>query len=211
MISSYSELNDKHIDILTEIGNIGMGNAATSFGVLLNEDVSIDLPKVKVCAFSDVVGYIGEPDELGVGAHLKFSGDARGVILFIMPAGDAEGIMDILVAEDDSDAPGLSELKLSGVKEIGNILASAYLGSIASLMGMKIDLSIPQIEVDTVGAMLAAPISEYRVPDSKVMFIKGSFSTKGRKLNGNIVMFVDMDMLRGIMDRLELDYELLSH
>jgi chemotaxis protein CheC len=211
MISSYSELNDKHIDILKEIGNIGMGNSATSFGVLLNEDVSIGMSEVKVGEFSDVFSYIGGSDEPGVGVLVDFSGDAKGVILFMMPAGDAEGIMDILVAEDDGDAPGLSELKLSGVKEIGNILASAYLGSIASLTGMKIALSIPQIEVDTAGAILAAPISEYRAPDNKAMFIKGSFSTNGRKLNGNIVMFVDMDTLRGIMDRLELGYELLSH
>jgi chemotaxis protein CheC len=193
--------------VLKEIGNIGAGNAATSLGVLLNEDVSISVPQVKVNEFDDVVKSIGGPEEMCVAVLVNFSGEANGVVLFLLSLGDAKDIMDILAFEENDDTPGLSELKLSGVKELGNILGSSYIGSIASLTGMRIDLSVPHIAIDMAGAILAVPVAEYGASDNKVMFIEESFSanTKERRLHSHVIMFTDVDTLRNMFGRLGLD------
>jgi chemotaxis protein CheC len=205
LITSYTELNDTHIDVLREIGNIGAGNAATSLGVLLNEDVHISVPRVRIEDFGDVVTSLGGPEEMCVSVLVNFFGEASGVVLFLLSIEDAKGIMDILVGEDESDLPGLSEMKMSVVKEIGNILGSAYVGSIATLTGLSISLSVPHLAIDMTGAILAAPIVEYGANDSKVMFIEESFSTDARNLSSHIIMFTDINTLHGIMGKLGLE------
>ena len=205
MIKSYTELSDQHIDVLKEIGNIGAGNAATSLGFMLNEDVNISVPELRIEDYNDVINSIGGPEEMIVAVMVNFYGEANGVVLFILSMKDAKCITDILVGEDDDDTPVLSEMKISAVKEIGNILGSAYLGSIAELTGMKIDMSVPYIAVDMTGAILAAPIVEYGAADSKVMFIEESFSSLTSELVSHVIMFTEMETLRGIMNRLGLD------
>jgi chemotaxis protein CheC len=191
--------------VLREIGNIGAGNAATSLGVLLNEDVHISVPEVRIEDFGDVVKSLGGPEEMCVAVLVKFFGEASGLVLFLLSVEDAKGIMDILVGEDESDLPGLSEMKMSVVKELGNILGSAYIGSIATLTNLSISLSVPHLAIDMLGAILAAPIVEYGAHDSKVMFIEESFSTNARNLSSHVIMFSDIETLRGIMNKLGLE------
>ncbi|MDR2356113.1 MAG: chemotaxis protein CheC, partial [Clostridiales Family XIII bacterium] len=59
MISNYEELNDTHIDVLREIGNIGAGNAATSLGMILNAEVGIRLPTVRITDFDTALNAMG--------------------------------------------------------------------------------------------------------------------------------------------------------
>ena len=202
MITSYSELNEEHIDALREMGNIGAGNAATSLGVLLNEDVIIDIPRVRIEDYTSVMNLLGGPEEKCVAVLIRFFGDAEGVILFILTLEDAKRIMDIFVADDDSDPSGLSDMKISMIKELGNILGSSYVGSMSKLTDMRIDLSIPHIAIDMTGAILAAPIIEYGAHDSKVLFIEERFSTKDSNMNSHVILFTGMQTLREIMDRL---------
>ncbi|MDR0851777.1 MAG: chemotaxis protein CheC [Clostridiales Family XIII bacterium] len=205
MITSYTELTADHIGVLRELGNIGAGNAATSLSVLLDEDVLISLPVVRIEDYDAVVTSVGGPEELAVSVLLNFSGEANGVILFLLSMEDAKDIMNILGVVDEEYTSGLSETKISAVKEIGNILGSSYLGSIASLTGINIDVSIPYIAIDMIGAILAAPVVQFGAEDSKVLYIEEVFSTGQRKLNGHVIMFTDVYSLKEILGRLGLE------
>ncbi|MDR0853983.1 MAG: chemotaxis protein CheC [Clostridiales Family XIII bacterium] len=205
MINSYNELQDSHIDVLREIGNIGAGNAATSLSVLLDESVTISIPNVKVEGYDNVVRAIGEPEDLAIAILVNFHGDVRGTVLFILPFEDAKLITQMLVGIEKTDDHFLSEMKISTIKEFGNILGSSYLGSIASLTGLNFDISVPYAAIDMLGALLAAPVIEFGAFDSKIMFIEETFSTEERKLNSHVILFADMPSLNKIMTRLGLE------
>jgi chemotaxis protein CheC len=205
VIRSYTELNDEHIDVLKEIGNIGAGNAAVSLGVLLDSDVQISVPKVQIGDYESVIASVGGMEEIIVAVLVHFTGEANGVVLFILSARDSEDVMDFLVGKDDTHAPGLGDMKLSAVKEIGNIMGSAYLGSIARLTGLNLNISVPHVAIDMTGAILSVLVGEYGAEDSKVMFIEEKFSTDRKKLNSHVIMFTDIRSLKEIMDRLGLD------
>ena len=49
---SIDELNEIHLDVLREIGNIGAGNAATSLSQMLNAEVNMSVPKVRILDIS---------------------------------------------------------------------------------------------------------------------------------------------------------------
>ncbi|MDR0424660.1 MAG: chemotaxis protein CheC [Clostridiales Family XIII bacterium] len=205
MINNYEELSDMHIDVLREIGNIGAGNAATSLGMILDAEVGIQLPKVQITDFDSAVEALGGAEAMTVGVLLNFSGEANGMIMFLLKIEDAENITSILVEEDASGEKGLSDIKLSAIKEIGNILGSAYVNSIALLTGLRIDISVPYIAIDMAGAILSVPIIEFGAVGDKVMFIEEGFFTAEKQLDSDVVMFAEVDTLQRIMGRLGLE------
>lgn len=205
MIKHYDELNETHIDVLREIGNIGAGNAATSLGVLIDETVSITLPNVRIEDYDAVVNTVGGAEKMVVSVLIHFEGDANGIIMFLLDMDDAKNITEILVGKEDDSEEGLSELKLSAVKEIGNILGSAYLGSIASLTNMSIDISIPYVAVDMAGSILSTPVIQFGAIDDKVMFIEESFKTESRELKSNVILFAEIETVKNILSRMGIE------
>lgn len=203
MFNIYEELNDTHIDVLREIGNIGAGNAATALADILDDRVEISIPLVRVTDFDTAVNALGGAESMTVGVMLNCSGDANGMIMFLLNMDDAKQVMNILLqgygGEDENE---ITEMKLSAIKEIGNILGSSYIGSIATLTGLEIELSIPYVAIDMAGALMSVPIIEFGAVGDKVMFIEESFSGREHNLKSNVVMFAQVDTLRIIMERL---------
>ena len=207
MLNNYDELNDLQLDVLREIGNIGAGNAATALATILDEKVDITLPKVRITDFNTAINALGGAETMTVGVLVNFDGEAHGIIMFLLNMEDAKGIMKLLVnnGEDDADENELSELKISAIKEIGNILGSSYINSISTMTGLSIHISIPYVAIDMAGALMSVPIIEFGSIGDKVMFIEESFSAEENNLSSNIIMFTEIETLKIIMERLGLD------
>ncbi|GHU50842.1 chemotaxis protein CheC [Clostridia bacterium] len=201
MISNYEELNDIQLDVLKEIGNIGAGNAATSLGKLLNEEVNIKLPTVKITDFDTAVNILGGAEAMSVGVLLNFFGEANGMIMFLLDMEKARDITGIICGDTGE---GLTDMKLSAIKEIGNIMGSAYINSIAVLTGLRIEMSVPYLAIDMAGALLSVPVIEFGAIGDKVLFIEEGFFTANNELASNVIMFAEVDTLRSIMGRLGL-------
>mgnify|MGYP002408929203 CR=1 FL=1 len=207
MLRTYDELNEMQIDVLREIGNIGAGNAATALASLLDETVEMTLPIVKITDFDTATNALGGAESMTVGVLVNFSGEANGMIMFLLNMEDAKDITDILVPleEAEEDGKGLSELKLSAIKEIGNILSSSYVNSISVLTGLTIHLSIPYIAIDMAGALMSVPIIEFGSIGDSLMYIEERFKGATNNLRSHIIMFAEIDTLKIIMERLGLD------
>jgi chemotaxis protein CheC len=152
-----------------------------------------------------VISAICGTEEMVVAVLVEFSGDAKGMVLFILSMDDARHITDILVGKDPVDTHVLSEMKISAIKEIGNILGSSYIGSVAEFTGMKINISVPHLAVDMAGAILEAPMTQYGVDESRIMYIEESFTTDRNTIISHVIMFAGIDTLHSIMERLGID------
>lgn len=207
MIDSIAKLDGGQIDILGEVGNIGTGNAATSLAAMIDESVHIDVPQVMVLDYSEAVNLIGKPDEPGVAIMIRYGGDVNGIILFLLRSEDVSAISGMLMSDIEAgDGPeGFSELTLSMVKELGNILGSSYLNSISTLTGLRFDISIPFVSIDMIGAVLNTPIVEFSIDGSKILLIEGSFYNNARSVKSHVLLFADLPSLDKIMARLGIE------
>ena len=204
MFENYDELNEMQIDMLREIGNIGAGNAATALATILDEKVDMSVPSVRITGFDEAVENLGGAESLTVAVLVNFGGDANGMIMFLLNVEDAKSIMDILVGEDDGEE-GLSEMKISGIKEIGNSLASSYVNGISALTGLTIEVSVPYVAIDMVGALMSVPIIEFGAIGDKLMFIEENFEGETNDLKSNMIMFAEINTLKTIMQKLGLE------
>ena len=60
-IKNYNELNMMELDTLREIGSVGTGNAATALSSMLNREVRITLPEVRIMEYNEAIEWIGGP------------------------------------------------------------------------------------------------------------------------------------------------------
>lgn len=152
----FHELTEVQLDAFREISSVGMGHAATVLSQMIGQKVELRVPDVKVVPISAVADCMGEPNKLMIGIYLQILGQARGTIMLLLPESSARHLCDRLLGRATGAAP-LDENRISTLKEVGNILASAYLNAVGDLLQRTLIPSVPSLSRDRV-RVLADPI-----------------------------------------------------
>lgn len=77
-------LDNMNFDVLTEIGNIGAGNAVTALSQMINAKVDMYVPQVKMLTFQQLANVIGGEETLVAGIMLSLEGDIEGSMLLCL-------------------------------------------------------------------------------------------------------------------------------
>lgn len=204
-IQSLEQLNEVHIDVLKEIGNIGAGNAATSLSQMLNTPVDMRTPIVRILDINDAANALGGPENAVIGILAKLNGDIEGIMMFIIQQSFAKSVIMSLLGVEDVSCDKLSEMELSAISEIGNIMIAAYTGSISTLSQMTIKASVPAITVDMVGAILSVPAIEMGSVSDKIIFIEDDFISGDNDVTANMLLVPTIDSLNRLMQKLGIE------
>ncbi len=204
-ILNLEQLNDMHIDVLKEIGNIGAGNAATSLSQMLNTTVDMTVPTVRILDINDAANALGGPENAVIGILAKLYGEIEGIMMFIIEQSIAKTALLSLLGEEEIRCENLTEMELSAISEIGNIMIAAYTGSIGTLSQLNIKTSVPAITVDMVGAILSVPAIEMSSVSDKIIFIEDDFLSDDRNVTANMMLVPTMDSLGRLMQKLGIE------
>ena len=206
-MDSFDNLNELHIDVLREIGNIGSGNAATALSTMLDRKVDISVPVVRILDYATVTEELGGPEEILAGLLLSLCGDVTGMFMFLLHKNFAHMIINTLVGMDLDSIGELDEYSSSAICEVGNIMAASYVNAIASLTGLVIDISPPDICVDMVGAILSVPAIYFANIGDKIIFIQDEIDRQedDARSSSHILMIPEADSLAKIMERLGIE------
>lgn len=204
-IDRLNELNEVHIDVLKEIGNIASGNAATSLSTMLDLRVDMSVPIVRIVNIEDAGTMLGGPESVKVGILAKFDGDIEGLMMFLIEENFTKQIVESLLGEVISFETKLDEMELSAISEIGNILIASYINAIASMTGMTINISVPAIAIDMVGALLSVPALELSPASDDIIFVEGVLLDLDQSVSSNILLVPTIDSLNIMLTRLGID------
>lgn len=204
-LKNYEDLNDMQIDVLREIGNIGSGNAATSLAAMLCKQVNIKVPMVRIVDHDQVSEKLGGPENVLVGLLLSMSGDVTGMMMFLLEKDFAHLVLNTLLGQELNSFEEVDEMGLSALREIANIMAASYVNSISQLTGMVIDISVPDICIDMVGAMLSVPMIHYANVSDKMILIENMFSSDDSDTVSHILLMPEVESLTAIMDKLGIN------
>lgn len=204
-IQNLEQLNEVHIDVLKEIGNIGAGNAATSLSLMLNTPVDMTTPIVRILDINDAANALGGPENAVIGILAKLDGDIEGIMMFIIQQNFAKSVITALLGVEEVSCDQLSDMELSAISEIGNIMIAAYTGSISTLSQMQIKSSVPAITVDMVGAILSVPAIEMGTVSDKIIFIEDDFVSGDKDVTANMLLVPTIDSLNRLMQKLGIE------
>ena len=203
MGKNYDELSAVELDCLKEIGNIGSGSAASSLAQMLGKNIIMRVPDVRVMDYEHVIDEMGGPEKIITGLLVRLDGDIKGMIMFLLEESFAKLVLSsFLGTEQSAPLVALDEIGISAIKEMGNIMAGSYLQAIAGLTGMFIDMTVPSMTIDMLGAIMSVPSIEFAEVGDRVLFIDEGFVVDGVDIKSNIILIPEMSSLNTLMKKL---------
>ncbi|WP_002149172.1 flagellar motor switch protein [Bacillus cereus] len=138
------QLTQEEKDVLGEIANISIGSASTVLSTLLNQPVSISTPNVEAI---NVRHYDGVPVPFVI-LNVDFVEGLKNENVFVFTKDVALTMVDLMMMGTGEIDPEkeLSELELSGIKEIMNQMMGHAATAMSEIFKEKMDMTPPDVK-----------------------------------------------------------------
>ena len=94
-----------------------------------------------------------------------------------------------------------SEMDLSAIKEIGNIISGSYLSALSSMTNMAITSSVPYLAIDMAAAILSVPAIQFGQYGDNALLIQTEFGDDV-KIQGFFILMPDVESYDKILTSL---------
>ena len=185
----FERMSESRMDILREICSIGAGHAATALSQLTDRRIDLEVPQIFFERIEEVPRVAGGAERVVDGLYFRILGDARGVILMLFP--EESGREVVRLALGGREAPPEDPLSVSAMREIGNILASAFLSAIGQLAGLSLIPSVPGYARDMAGSILDLVLIELSRLEDTALVIETVFREAGEGIRGHFFLLPD--------------------
>ena len=167
-------------DALREIINIGVGKAAGMLNELLNNHITLEVPKVEILQYSDLCLVFSGMQATKVSAvRLRFKGPICGMSSLIFPPDSASKLVDVLVGEE-MFSDDLNAIKIGTISEVGNIILNAVMAAFGNLLESRLIYSIPSYVEGNISSVLHMDTDRNApVLSATTRFIVESYSIEG--------------------------------
>jgi chemotaxis protein CheC len=196
-------------DALIELLNIGFGRAASSLSQLTGHRVLLEVPHVTIHPVEELAESLEKVIQTEVASvHQIFSGPVAGDALLILDQSGASMLKELLTNEPalplSIDASAREVLT-----EVGNILLNACLGSFGNLLKVQVTFSVPQLNLESLGAILES----LRVNQEGVKYalvVHAGFKLRDAEVRGYLVIVLSVASLDRLLRAVE-EWEERSH
>lgn len=201
-MSSYSNFNDMHLDVMREIGNIGAGNACTALSSLLGRMIDMSVPNVQLIDSNSAAEYLGGSDNVVLGIKVDVKVDLSGMMFHIVNKKFAEKIINTFYPKELASVADLDEMDASVLSEMANITSGAYASALASLSGFVVDIGTPSQSCSTVMDILKIPMSEIGNDSDQIIVIDETFIMNEEQIKSNMLLVLEPDSLVKLFNKL---------
>ncbi len=192
-------LTPKQIDILGEIANISMGNAATTLSVMVNRKVDITTPSVSIINRSEA---LDDYQRVCVFVQIHYVKGLSGNNVFILKVPDVLCMTDLMMGGDGTHTEGeLGEMELSAISEAMNQMMGTSATSMSSLLKVPVDISTPECNrIDVESIKVFEKMFDFKMEK----FVKISFRmTIGNLIDSTMVQLYPVDFAAKMCDKFE--------
>jgi len=194
------ELTSEQRDALTEIVNVGVGRAASALNDLIKGHVELKVPHVDLLSF-DTVGTAlqGLARDPVSSVQMGFKGSLEGSAFLVFPQQSAAELVG-LVSGSGSGPVDLDSIQASTLTEIGNIVISGVMGTLASLLDKAVRYSLPVYERHPLLELLA----QRREQNPLILLAKTSFTIRRSvTIEGHLLLLFELSSLDSLLSLLQ--------
>ena len=179
------KLTDVHLDVLKEIGNIGLGNAATSLAQMLNKKVDMQVPQAVFISMEEAMEKIGGLEEVVACVTLRVEGEVPAQVLFVFNAASAWYLVDMLMGLPPGTTNQMDEMGQSVIQEVGNMLTGSFLAAIGTMANLKMVPNVPMFAYDMLGAVLSTSLIEGGYVEEHILLIETVLFEEQKHIKGH--------------------------
>ncbi|MBP2001096.1 chemotaxis protein CheC [Paenibacillus shirakamiensis] len=187
----FKDFAEFKMDVLKEIGNIGAGNAATALSCLLDKPIDMAVPKVQMLPFEAIAERVGGAEEIVLAIFFRVEGEAPSNLFFIMTPDAGKKLLHRLANLTVAKESEFTEMEMSALSEIGNILAGSYLSSLADFTGLSMWPTVPALAIDMAGAILSYGLLQFGEMGDDALLIDTTFIEDQQQVEGQFFLIPD--------------------
>jgi chemotaxis protein CheC len=206
-VDPLKHLAEFQLDVLKEVGNIGAGHAATALSEMLNRPVNMKIPQVNILPFEEITNSVGGSEEVVIAIFLRVVGEAPGNMFFILSQESTKKILDNMVGMPVQEDGTYSEMEMSALQEIGNILVGSYLSSLADFTHLSMSPTVPSLAIDMAGAILNYGLIQFGEMGDRALLIDTKFLQGDHEVEGHFFFIPDPESFETIFRSLGVPFE----
>lgn len=192
-------LNPLQEDFLTELMNIAMGLAASAMSEMINDEVSLSVPKVSFVSRQEVITqFFSQVDGDLAGVSQKVSGALAGELLLLFPSNKSLAVVELMM-QDTVSLEGMAGLEQEALCEIGNILLNAVISSLADNINESFVSSLP---VYICGSS-SHVIPNNGLTNESVLLLQVDFSFSKKSVSGYVVILLNVDSVDVLLAKMD--------
>ncbi|HJB24867.1 MAG TPA: flagellar motor switch phosphatase FliY [Candidatus Jeotgalibaca pullicola] len=139
------ELSQMDKDIIGEVGNISMSQAATTLSEILGYKVRITTPRVKSTNMKSI---LAESDRPKVITSIEFKKGITGNNMLMLDVSDSGKIANLMMGGDGLvQSETLTEIEMSAVAEAMNQMIGSASTAMATMFGRTVDIFPPEVSL----------------------------------------------------------------
>jgi len=182
-------------DMLKELFNIGVGKAAASLSQMINQEISLSVPKVTIEKIDKLVALLGADKEIvSISQDVEGPFGARSMLLFHEES--SMKVVKLMLGKQMPDEM-LAELQEEALTEIGNIVLNACIGAISNAMKESFNVDIPSFQQAKPEQVFAGNNLE---SESTILLLEIDLTLKESDVTGYLALIFGSDALTNLQD-----------
>ena len=191
------------MDMLKELGNIGLGNATVSLSRMLNhERINMAVPEVSIASLAEIPDLVGGAERPVAVVFSRVLGEVSFYMIYLMPISSAKNIIEALTL---GKAEGFCELGSSVIREVGNIVGASFLNALSFMTNLPFRPTPPILAMDIAEAILSTIFAQTIPEEDSILFIKTAFTSEVTNIEGYLLMIPNQEGLQRIMEILDVE------
>jgi chemotaxis protein CheC len=193
-------LTPMQIDALTEVINIGVGRASGILNDMLRAHILLSVPTIRVFEYQELKNEInGLSDENSALVQMKFKGQFSGTATLVFPSDSASKLVDMVVGEL-SETSDMDTIKIGTLTEVGNIVLNGVVGSLANMLKIQVNYTIPSYQDNNLGSMISgASIGNNNV----ILMAHTHFKVESELIDGNIILIFEVGTFENLLGAID--------
>ncbi len=199
-------LDDRQLDALREVANIGAAHAATGLSQMTERTTMISVPEIKMLHLETVHQLVGDASRVVVAITMQMLGDLTGRIVLMLPEEDAHRLCDLLLRREPGTTNALEEMERSSLQETANIVGGAYMNAMADFLGMMLLLSVPSTIVGRAEEVFTAERLDLTPENDFVLCVETKFGLEDERdgIAAHFVLVPDKASITAIFDAIRI-------
>lgn len=186
------------IDILTEIGSIGAGNATVALSQIIQEPIKIEVPTMHLSPPHLVPGIYDKHDTVVTAIFMQLRGKAHCDIMLIFEAQEATKIADLMARSTDCKKPGIEQ---SAIEELGSIMICSFLSAMGDFTETDLIPSPPVVLCDCFDAVIDSLLLKQALCSDLGVIFDARFKRSDSAAEGFLITFPSATLRRMLADK----------
>ena len=191
---------------LEVVNNTSAIQASMSLSQFTGREIRVSFPESRLIP----IGQVGETmggDEASVGGiYIEVQGDLRGGILLVLPFNNLLEMEDLVHGRPVGTTTELSNVDLSAMCEMGNILSASFINTMADSTGLMVAPGVPEISVDMCLPVIDSVLAHFNQPGDEILITEAVIYGSGTEnVVCHLVLFLEPDSLKKLMNALEAE------